>query len=130
VKRKAKKKRRDRDSCSGKLNSGKPEHVFTEEFISILRPDSFLNARHPQAKPFRARSIGLYLVGHRPVHSEGGYSLSSGLNAICTLLCPRSTGLAPSVALRLLNNGLLNNFARRTRATGTNTEFFGHEVIE
>ena len=58
-----------------------------------MTPD--LKERHPRAEPFRARSIGLCLVGHRPIRSEGGYSPGPGLKATCTLLCPRSTGLAP-----------------------------------
>ncbi len=76
-----------------------------------------MRAWHPRDDPFRARSrlrlssaerLGLFLVGHRPIRSEGGYSPGPGLwfdfahhpepvegNATCTFLCPRSTGLAP-----------------------------------
>ena len=68
---------------------------YIKEFISTLTPDIFLKARHPRAEPFRARSIGLWLVGHHPIRSEGDYSPGPGLNATCMLLCPRSTGLAP-----------------------------------
>jgi hypothetical protein len=33
-----------------------------------------------EAEPFRARSMGLWLVGRRPVLSERGYSNSPDLN--------------------------------------------------
>jgi hypothetical protein len=50
--------------------------------------------------------MGLCLVGHHPIHSEGGYSPGPGLNVTCTFLCPRSTGLAP----RLPHGYLQTNF--------------------
>jgi hypothetical protein len=39
----------------------------------------------PRSEPFRARSIGLCLVGHHPVLSSGGYSHCTGQNATFTL---------------------------------------------
>src|ERR687891_526927 len=43
----------------------------------------------PRDKPFRPRSIGLYLVGRHPIRSNGGGSHGPGLNVTSTSLCPQ-----------------------------------------
>src|ERR671919_2682898 len=48
----------------------------------------------PRGKPFRPRSIGLYLVGRHPVRSNGGGSHGPGLNVTSTSLCPQPPGLS------------------------------------
>jgi hypothetical protein len=48
----------------------------------------------PRGKPFRPQSIGLYLVGRRPIRSKGGGSHGRGLNVTSTSLCPQPPGLA------------------------------------
>src|ERR687891_92606 len=48
----------------------------------------------PRDKPFRPRSIGLYLVGHHPIRSNGGDSHGPGLNVTSTSPCPQPPGLA------------------------------------
>src|SRR5918996_4201592 len=48
----------------------------------------------PGDKPFRPRSIGLYLVGHHPIRSNGGGSHGPGLSVTFTSLCPQPPGLA------------------------------------
>src|SRR5918992_1268692 len=48
----------------------------------------------PRGKPFRPRSIGLYLVGRHPLRSNGGGSHGPGLNVTSTSLCPQPPGLA------------------------------------
>jgi hypothetical protein len=47
----------------------------------------------PGDEPFKARSMGLGPEDRHPIHSEGEVSMSPGLNATFTLLCPRSSGL-------------------------------------
>src|SRR5918996_2373249 len=49
-----------------------------------------LTSIRPRPEPCRARSMGLWLVGRRPVLSEGGYSNSPDLNATFTFVCLRS----------------------------------------
>src|ERR687892_1189010 len=41
----------------------------------------------PRDKPFRPRSIGLYLVGRHPIRSNGGGSHGPGLSVTSTSLC-------------------------------------------
>ena len=48
----------------------------------------------PRGKPFRPRSIGLYLVGRHPIRSNGGGSHGPGLNVTSTSPCPQPPGLA------------------------------------
>ena len=47
----------------------------------------------PRGKPFRPRSIGLYLVGRHPIGSNGGGSHGPGLNVSSMSLCPQPPGL-------------------------------------
>jgi hypothetical protein len=51
----------------------------------------------------------LCLAGHHRVLSLGGNARRQGLETTFALLCPRSPGLTPSVAVWLLNCGLLSN---------------------
>lgn len=51
-----------------------------------------IGARH---EPFRARSMGLCLVGHHPVLPKSGDSYSLGLKETFMLVCPRSPWLVP-----------------------------------
>ena len=81
-----------------------------------MTPVIFRKLGIPRAEPFRARSIGLWLVGHHPILSEGGYSPGLGLNATCTLLCPRSTGLAPRLPYgTLLISSLVSHHCKRKK---------------
>ena len=48
----------------------------------------------PRDKPFRPRSIGLYLVGRHPLRSKGGNCNGPGLNVTSTYPCPQPPGLA------------------------------------
>ena len=47
--------------------------IIISKFISSLTSDIFSKVRISRAEPFRARSMGLCLVGRHPIHSEGGY---------------------------------------------------------
>ena len=57
--------------------------------------------------------MGLCLVGRRPIHSKGAYSIGPGLNATFTFLCPRSSMTRPLVPI-----GLLTNVISRLRLFG------------
>ncbi len=88
--------------------------MFLEEggqennIIEIIRIYTCETTGNPRAEPFRARSMGMYLVGHHPVRSKGGDLHRPGLNATSTFLCPRSSGLTPRLPLGyLLSKGLL-----------------------
>src|SRR5918996_2787324 len=48
----------------------------------------------PRGKPFRPRSIGLYLVGRHPIRSNGDGSHGPGLSVTSTSPCPQPPGLA------------------------------------
>src|SRR5919106_2709562 len=56
-----------------------------------------LTSIRPRPEPCRARSMGLWLVGRRPVLSEGGYSNSPDLNAP-SRSCARALHDSASVA--------------------------------
>ena len=70
--------------ATGVLSRSTPEmprlyfRIGVNQFISILTTDILLKAGIRRAEPFRARSMGLCLGGHHPVHSKGGYSHSPG----------------------------------------------------
>ena len=66
----------------------------------------------PRGKPFRPRSIGLYLLGRHPIRSKGGGSHGPGLNVSSTSLCPQPPGLA-SLARRKGKAGAIRKPAQR-----------------
>ena len=74
-----------------RLRRGKLEYCGMRNDRKLL-VSSLVSGQLTRARPesFRARSMGLWLVDRRPVLSKGGYSNGPGLNAIFTLVCPRS----------------------------------------
>src|SRR5918996_3333044 len=53
----------------------------------------------PRGKPFRPRSIGLYLVGRHPTRSNGDGSHGPGLSVTSTSPCPAASRTRLSVSL-------------------------------
>ncbi len=70
----------------------------------------YLACLRPRAEPFRARSMGLWLVGHHPILSKGDNPKRLGLKRPFALLCPRSPGLVPRSHLSCL---LMDSLVKR-----------------
>src|SRR5919106_5494058 len=60
----------------------------------IYGPRKTVTQGKPRGKPFRPRSIGLYLVGRHPIRSNGDGSHGPGLSVTSTSPCPQPPGLA------------------------------------
>jgi hypothetical protein len=76
--------------------------------MSSLFGDYVASVR-PRGEPFRSRSMVLCLAGHHPVLSIGGKCPPAGPeNNLCAPV-PALSRSHPSVAVWLLNFGLLNN---------------------
>jgi hypothetical protein len=69
----------------------------------------------PRGKPFRPRSIGLYLVGRHPIRSKGDDSYGPGLNVTSTSLCPQPPGLASRSRSQEGKPGAIQKSAQRKR---------------
>jgi hypothetical protein len=72
----------------------------------------------PRTEPFRSRSMGLYLVDHRPFLSMGENTQRLGLKVTFPLLCPRSPGLGPRSLLGYLIVDCLVSLLMLTKTTG------------
>src|SRR5512145_493144 len=77
--------------------------------MSSLFRDYVASVR-PRGEPFRSRSMVLCLAGHHPVLSIGGNARRQGLKTNLCAPVPALSRSHPSVAVWLLNCGLLNNF--------------------
>src|SRR5918996_4040242 len=81
--------RQPKGSATDRLIAKPPRRIST-----LLDRGKTVTQCKPRDKPFRSRSIGLYLVGRHPIRSNGGGSHGPGLNVTFTSVCPQPPGLA------------------------------------
>src|SRR5918996_6425893 len=94
----------------------------------MASPELFMDRRKtvtqckPRDKPFRPRSIGLYLVGRHPLRSNGGGSHGPGLNVTSTYPCPQPPGLASRSGSQEGKAAAIPNPAHRNAAVSKSRE--------
>jgi hypothetical protein len=74
----------------------------------------YVDGLRPRTEPFRSRSMGLCLVGHRPFLSMGEKYPASGPESNLPAPMPAISRTRSSVASWLLDCGLLSNYAGLT----------------
>jgi hypothetical protein len=109
--------RQPKGSATDRLIAKPPRRIST-----LLDRGKTVTQCKPRDKPFRSRSIGLYLVGRHPIRSNGGGSHGPGLNVTSTSVCPQPPGLASRSRSQEGKAGAIRKPAHRNAAVSKSRE--------